>query len=84
MLWYFCAFAASLHWKCKQSSGPGWQAEHQGDRQVKYEYTHIFTFISLLQLQSAASTASCCGCASIEEEGEEVGTGNRIKSQQNY
>lgn len=64
--------------------GPGWQAEHQGDRQVKYEYTHIFTFISLLQLQSAASTASCCGCANKEEEGEEVGTGNRIKSQQNY
>lgn len=63
--------------------GPGWEAEHQGDRQVKYEYTHIFTFISLLQLQSAASTASCCGCAFVEAE-EGVGAGNRIKSQQNY
>lgn len=78
MLWYFCAFAASLHCKCKQSPGPGWQAEPQSptqrereiDRQLKYEYTHIFTFISLLQLQSAATTASCCGCATVEGDGE--------------
>lgn len=91
MLWYFCAFAASLH--CKYVNRVRGQAGRQSprapqreiDRQLKYEYTHIFTFISLLQLQSAATTASCCGCATVVRE-EEVGggEGNRIKSQQNY
>lgn len=78
MLWYFCAFAASLH--CKYVNRVRGQAgrqspkashkERERDRQLKYEYTHIFAFISLLQLQSAATTASCCGCATVEGEGE--------------